>query len=49
MKRRRQRGFTLIELALVMGISVMIASTLIGMFQAHVTMLNQAVKYNFLA
>ena len=49
MKRRRQSGFTLIELALVMGISVMVAGALIGMFQAHVQMLNQALKNNFLA
>ena len=49
MKRRRQSGFTLIELALVMGMSVMVASLLIGMFQAHVQMLNQALKNNFLA
>jgi hypothetical protein len=49
MKRRRQSGFTLIELALVMGMSVMVAGLLIGMFQAHVQMLNQAAKNNFLA
>ena len=42
MNRRRQSGFTLIELGLVMGMSVMVASLLIGMFQAHVQMLNQA-------
>jgi hypothetical protein len=49
MKRRRQSGFTLIELALVMGMSVMVGGLLIGMFQAHVQMLNQALKNNFLA
>jgi hypothetical protein len=49
MKRRRQSGFTLIELGLVMGMSVMVATLLIGMFQAHVQMLNQASKNNFLA
>ena len=49
MNRRRQSGFTLIELGLVMGMSVMVASLLIGMFQAHVRMLNQALKNNFLA
>ena len=49
MKKRRQSGFTLIELTMVMGISVMVAGALIGMFQAHIQMLNQAVKYNFLA
>ena len=49
MKRRRQSGFTLIELTMVLGISVMVAGALIGMFQAHVQMLNQALKNNFLA
>jgi F0F1-type ATP synthase membrane subunit c/vacuolar-type H+-ATPase subunit K len=49
MKRQRQSGFTLIELGLVTGLSVMIAGLLIGMFQAHVQMLNQALKNNFLA
>jgi hypothetical protein len=49
MKRLNQDGFTLVELALVMGVSVMVASALIGMFQAHVQTLNQAVKANFLA
>jgi len=49
MKRRRQSGFTLIELALVMGVSVMVAGALVGLFQAHVQMLNQALKNNFLA
>jgi len=49
MKTRRQSGFTLIELTLVMGISVMVASGLIGMFQAHIQTMNQALKYKFLA
>jgi hypothetical protein len=49
MKTGRQSGFTLIELTLVMGISVMVASALIGIFQAHIQMLNQALKYKFLA
>ena len=49
MKKRRQSGFTLIELTLVMGISVMVASGLIGMFQAHIQTMNQALKYKFLA
>ncbi len=49
MKKRRQSGFTLIELTLVMAISVLVASALIGMFQAHIQMLTQAFKYNFLA
>jgi hypothetical protein len=49
MKTRRQSGFTLIELTLVLGVSVMVAGALIGMFKAHVQMLTQAAKYNFLA
>jgi hypothetical protein len=49
MNKRREGGFTLIELTLVMSVSVMVAGALIGMFQAHVQMLNQAVKNNFLA
>jgi len=49
MKTRRQSGFTLIELTLVLGVSVMVAGALIGMFQAHIQMLTQAAKYNFLA
>ena len=32
-----------------MGVSVMVAGALIGMFQTHIQMLNQAVKYSFLA
>ena len=35
------------ELALVMGVSVMVAGALIGMFQAHIQMLNQAAKEQF--
>ena len=49
MKIPRQSGFTLIELTMVMGISILVAGALIGMFQAHIQMLNQALKYNFLA
>jgi hypothetical protein len=49
MKKRHQSGFTLIELTQVLGISVMVASGLIGMFQAHIQTLNQALKYKFLA
>ena len=32
-----------------MGVSVMVAGALIGMFKAHVQMLNQAIKNKFLA
>jgi hypothetical protein len=49
MKMRRHSGFTLIELTLVLGMSVMVASALIGMFKAHIQMLTQAAKYKFLA
>jgi type II secretory pathway pseudopilin PulG len=49
MNKRRQSGFTLIELGLVLGMSVMVASLLIGMFQAHIQMLNLALKNTFLA
>ena len=49
MKKRRLQGFTLIELTLVMGMSVMVAGALIGVLQSHIQMLNQAAKYKFLA
>jgi prepilin-type N-terminal cleavage/methylation domain-containing protein len=49
MKRRKQSGFTLIELTLVLGVSALVASALIGLFQAHIQMLNQALKYKFLS
>jgi prepilin-type N-terminal cleavage/methylation domain-containing protein len=49
MKGRRQSGFTLIELTLVLGVSALVASALIGMFQAHIQMLTQALKYKFLS
>jgi prepilin-type N-terminal cleavage/methylation domain-containing protein len=48
-KRRGQRGFSLIELTLVVGISVMLASAVVGMFNTNLQMTNQAVKYQFLA
>jgi prepilin-type N-terminal cleavage/methylation domain-containing protein len=49
MRKRQQSGFTLIELALVMGISVLVASGLIGLFNAHIRIVNQASKFKFLA
>jgi pilin/secretion family protein with methylation motif len=49
MNRRRQRGFSLIELTLVVGLSVMIASAVVGLFNANLQMTNQAVQYQFLA
>jgi Prokaryotic N-terminal methylation motif len=48
-KRRRQGGFSLIELTLVIGVSVMLASAVVGMFNTNLQMTNQAVKYQFLA
>jgi hypothetical protein len=49
MKTGRQSGYTLIELTLVVGLSMLIAVSLVGMFQVHLRMLNEAVKYEFLA
>jgi prepilin-type N-terminal cleavage/methylation domain-containing protein len=49
MKRSKQSGFTLIELTLVLAVSALVASALIGLFRAHTQMLNQALKYKFLA
>jgi hypothetical protein len=50
MKKRRGRGgFSLIELTLVVSFSVMIASAVVGMFNANLQMMNQAIQYQFLA
>jgi prepilin-type N-terminal cleavage/methylation domain-containing protein len=48
-KRRGQLGFSLIELSLVVGISVVIASAVVAMFNTNLQMMNQAVQYQFLA
>jgi prepilin-type N-terminal cleavage/methylation domain-containing protein len=48
-KRRGQGGFSLIELTLVVSVSVMLASAVVGMFNTNLQMTNQAVKYQFLA
>jgi hypothetical protein len=48
-KKRRQGGFSLIELTLVVGLSVMLASAVVGMFNTNLQMTNQAVQYQFLA
>jgi prepilin-type N-terminal cleavage/methylation domain-containing protein len=48
-KTQRQNGFSLIELTLVVSLSVMLASGVVGMFNAHLQMINQAVQYQFLA
>jgi prepilin-type N-terminal cleavage/methylation domain-containing protein len=49
MKRSRQQGFTLVELALVMGISVMVAAGLAAMLQIHMQVMSRVAKYHFLA
>ena len=49
MKRNGQHGFTLVELALVMGISVMVAAGLAAMLQTHMQVMNRAAKFHFLA
>jgi prepilin-type N-terminal cleavage/methylation domain-containing protein len=49
MKRNRQQGFTLVELALVMGISVMVAAGLAAMLQIHMQVMSRVAKYHFLA
>jgi len=48
MKQARQSGYTLIEMALVSGISVMIAVGLFGMIHLHLSMLATAAQYRFL-
>jgi prepilin-type N-terminal cleavage/methylation domain-containing protein len=50
MKKRRQSGFTLIELALVMGVSVLVASIgLMALVKVNIQTVNQASKFKFLA
>jgi prepilin-type N-terminal cleavage/methylation domain-containing protein len=49
MKGNRQHGFTLVELATVMAMSVIIAGGLAAMFQVYTQVMNQAAKYHFLA
>jgi hypothetical protein len=48
-KRRRQIGFSLIELSLVVGVSVVIGSGVVAMFNTNLQLMNQAVQYQFLA
>jgi hypothetical protein len=47
--KRNQAGFSLIELSLVMGVAIMVASAVVGMFNTHLQMMNQAIRYQFLA
>ncbi len=48
MKRPGENGHTLIEMALVLGISTMIAAGLVMMLQVHFNMLAKATQYRFL-
>lgn len=48
-KRRAQNGFSLIELTIVIAASILIASGVVGMFNMNLNMLNQAVRYQFVA
>jgi hypothetical protein len=48
-KIQRQRGFSLVELTLVLGVSMMIASALVGMFNLHLQMMKQTTQYRFMA
>jgi hypothetical protein len=48
MKRPRESGHTLIEMALVTGISVMVAAGLVIMLGVHFNMLGLAAQYRFL-
>jgi hypothetical protein len=48
MKRGRENGYTLVEMAIVAGVSVMIAGALFGMLKTHLSMLGQTTQYRFL-
>jgi hypothetical protein len=48
MKRHRESGYTLVEVALVSGMSVMIAAGLVAMIHVHFNMLRTAAQYRFL-
>jgi hypothetical protein len=48
-KRREQGGFSLIELSLVVSLSVLVGSAVVGVFNLHLQMMNQAIRYQFLA
>ena len=49
MKRGRESGYTLIEMAIVAGVSVMVAGALFGMLKTHLSMVSQTTQYRFLA
>jgi hypothetical protein len=49
MKRRSQAGYTLIELALVMGAATLLAACVLTFLNTHFSMLRAAIPYNFLA
>jgi hypothetical protein len=48
MKRSRESGYTLIEAALVSGMSIMIAAGLAAMLNVHFNILQTAAQYRFL-
>ena len=48
-QRHKEGGFSLIELSLVVGISVLIASAVVGLFNTNLQMTNQAIRYQFVA
>jgi hypothetical protein len=48
-KRRRECGFSLIELSMVVGVSVLIASAVVGLFNTNLQLMNQAIRHQFVA
>jgi hypothetical protein len=49
MRRRLKAGYTLIELALVMGAATLLAACVLAFLNTHFAMLRAAIPYNFLA
>jgi hypothetical protein len=49
MRRRSQAGYTLIELAVVMGAATLLAACALTLLNAHFAMLRAAIPYRFLA
>jgi hypothetical protein len=48
MKRHRQSGYTLVEVAVISGMSILIAAGLAAMIHIHFNMLRMAAQYRFL-